>query len=82
VMYVYDSRYRLRILRACPAQVWKSLGTRTDAGFESGCKGDFIPLSCSPSLWRSTSHARYRIAAACEGEPVEFVSGPVRVPDK
>jgi hypothetical protein len=74
---IHDTVYRMRILEACPAEAWAADVRRTSFGFESGCKGDFIPTSCSPSLWQSTTFTRFRITSTCNGEKLDFRS---RVP--
>jgi len=69
---VYDTVHRIRILRACPAEAWEAKSSSTKFGFNSGCKGDFIPTSCSPSLWKTSTLYRYRITASCGDEKLDF----------
>jgi hypothetical protein len=70
---IHDTVYRMRVLRVCPAEAWETMAGNTRFGFESGCKGDFLPTSCSPSLWRTDRFHRYRITATCsDGARLDF----------
>lgn len=71
---IHDTVYRMRILQACPAEAWETDVRKTSFGFDSGCKGDFIPTSCSPSLWQSSSVKRFRITSTCNGDKLDFRS--------